>query len=143
MAKVANGLIGSIRWEREVRLYARAQGTGAIKRTEHRCEFGNAVRDALEPQHPDAAERFADIVTEPDAGPVIREAAMQEIGFEAQFDGDGGMISRLGTYAVLIGPSHRVEASGVTDEGDGQSALGRASPPLPVSRRYPLTLRHA
>ncbi|WP_293825567.1 hypothetical protein [uncultured Brevundimonas sp.] len=98
--KVANGLIGSIRWEREVRLYARAQGTGAIKRTEHRCEFGNAVRDALEPQHPDAAERFADIVTEPDAGPVIREAAMQEIGFEAQFDGDGGMITGAARVAT-------------------------------------------
>ena len=81
--KVANGLSGNIRWEREVRLYARAQGAGAIKRTEHRCEFGNAVRDALEPQHPDATERLADIVTEPDAGPVVREAAMQEIGFEA------------------------------------------------------------
>jgi phosphopantothenoylcysteine decarboxylase/phosphopantothenate--cysteine ligase len=31
-------------------------------RAEHLSEFGNAVRDAIEPQHPDAAERLAQIM---------------------------------------------------------------------------------
>lgn len=61
-------------------------------RTEHGSEFGNASRDSLEPQHPDAAERLAKSVTEPDASPIVREAAMQEICLQAEFDGDGYVV---------------------------------------------------
>ena len=32
-------------------------------------------------------------MTEPDASPIVREAAMQEICLQAEFDGDGRVLS--------------------------------------------------
>jgi len=72
-------LIDDFGRKREAWLDSGPQGSATIKWTEHGSEFGSASRDSLEPQHPAAAERLAKIVTEPDASPIVREAAMQEI----------------------------------------------------------------
>ena len=68
---------------------------------------------------------------------------MQEIGFEAQFDGDGGVVGGLSADAVVVGPSHRVEASGVMGEGDCEAALWRPPPPLSLPKYNASAMGHA
>jgi len=43
----------------------------------------------MKPQHPDAPQRPGQIVTQVGAVPIIGEPAMEQVGFEAEFDGDG------------------------------------------------------
>ncbi|WP_415289125.1 hypothetical protein RSD66_04235 [Brevundimonas sp. S1H14] len=69
--------------------YTGAQGAGGVERAEHSSEFGDAVWDALKPEHPDAPKRLGKIVTEMGAIPVIGEPTMEQVGFEAEFYGDG------------------------------------------------------
>ena len=70
--KVADGLIDGFGRKREAWLDSGAKGAAAIERTEYGSEFGNSIWGSLEHQHPDAAERLAEIVTEPDASPIQR-----------------------------------------------------------------------
>jgi hypothetical protein len=41
---------------------------------------------------------------------------MEQLGFKAEFDGDGGVVGRPGADAVIIGPGHRMEGAGVMGE---------------------------
>jgi hypothetical protein len=68
---------------------------------------------------------------------------MQEVGFEAKLYGDGGVIGRTGTDAVIIGPGHRVEGAGVMGESDSQPVLWRTSPPLSYPEKDALMSGHA
>ena len=67
-------------------------------------------------QHPDAPKRLGQIVAEVGAIPVVGEPAVEQVGFEAEFDGDGRVVSRSDADAVIIGPGHRMEGARVMGE---------------------------
>lgn len=104
----------------------RCKGSGRIQFFHHFSRVGlhstyrtdtGIMREALKSQHPDTPKRLGQVMSEVNAVPIVRMSAMQQVGFEAEFDGDGGVISRPGDDAVIVCPNHGVEAASITGEG--------------------------